>query len=82
MHFMSQLDVWQTEPDGGFAAEGMGMRLTVHGPEKFGGVARFLVLRRDGSGSFHRIVGSGSEEDVRGAMDAAIRMAKHILAPL
>lgn len=69
--------IWRTEPEGVLAAEIDGLRLVVQAPEKVGGLVRFLVLRRDAGGD--TIIGSGTEGDVRAAMQAAIQMAERIL---
>ena len=75
---MGYQSIWRTEPEGVLAAEADGFRLVVQAPCRAGGAVRFLVLRIDGD--HHAIVGSGTEESVRGAMDAAVRMAGRLLA--
>jgi hypothetical protein len=75
---MGHQSVWRTGPDGVLAAEAGGLRLVVHSPCRVSGAVRFLILRVDGE--HHSIIGSGTEESVRGAMDAAGRMAKRLLA--
>ncbi len=64
--------VWHTERIGILAAEAHGFRLVVlkrSGPDTF---ARFLILRRQfGRGSLFALVASGTEADVRRAMEAA-----------
>jgi len=75
---MGYQSIWRTEPEGVLTAEADGLRLVVHAPCRAGGAVRFLVLRSDGDSD--AIVGSGTEESVRGAMDAAVRMAGRLLA--
>jgi hypothetical protein len=72
-------DVWRTEPDGVLAAEVDTYRLVVQAPERIGGSARFLVLRRDGDEGALALIGSGHEADLRMAMKAAARMADRLL---
>ena len=74
-------DVWRTRPDGTVAAEVRGFRLVVRLPERAGGPARFLVLRRNGGDGPHALVGSGTEPDVRTAMGKAARMADRLVEP-
>jgi hypothetical protein len=76
---MGHQSVWHTEPDGVLAAEADGLRLVVRKPSRVSGAVRFLVLRVEGE--HHSIIGSGTEESVRGAMDAAGRMAARLLGP-
>ncbi len=74
---MGYESIWRTGPDGVLTAEAGGLRLVVLPPSKIGGTVRFLVLRRDGD---HRsLIGSGTEESVRAAMDTAVRMAGRML---
>jgi hypothetical protein len=73
--FMVHNDLWRTQRTGAFLAENYGFRLLVQGPEEVGGTVRFLVVRR-GTGEFSdTLIGSGTEETVRAAMAAAVRMA-------
>lgn len=70
--------LWRDEPDGALAAEADGLRLVVRRPDKAGGAVRFLVLRNDSQGL--AITGSGTEESIQDAMNAAVRMAERLLA--
>ena len=45
------------------------------------GPVRFVVLRREGGDGAHALVGSGTEPDVRTAMNKAARMADRLLGP-
>jgi hypothetical protein len=76
---MGHLDIWRTEPGGGLAAEANGLRLSVHAPDSLDGAVRFLVSRRDGGEDSLGIIASGTEENVRAAMRAAVRSAERIL---
>ena len=67
-------DVWRTEPDGVLAAEVDTYRLVVQAPERIGGSARFLVLRRDGDEGALALIGSGNEADLHTAMKTAARL--------
>ncbi|MBV1800446.1 hypothetical protein [Siccirubricoccus sp. G192] len=69
-------DVWRLEPDGVLAAEIGGFRLVVKKPETAGALVRFLVLRGAADGA--SIIGSGTEADVRSAMQTASRMAARL----
>jgi hypothetical protein len=75
---MGYRSIWRTEPEGVLAAESDRLRLVVQARCRGDGMVRFLVLRGDGE---HRcIVGPGTDESVRAAMDAAVRMAGRLLA--
>jgi hypothetical protein len=71
-------DVWRLEPDGVLAAEVGDFRLVVRKPETAGALVRFLVLR--GAADEHSIIGTGTEVDVRSAMQTASRMAARLTA--
>ena len=73
-------DMWRAEPDGVLAAEADGLRLVIQAPEEVGGPVRFLVLRRAGKEDRHAPIGSGVEESVGNAMEAAARMAGRLLS--
>jgi hypothetical protein len=75
---MRHHSLWRAEPDGVLAAEADGLRLVVRRPDKAGGAVRFLVLRNDSGGQ--AITGSGTEESIQDAMNAAVRMAERLLA--
>jgi hypothetical protein len=77
---MGHLNIWWTEPNGDLAAEANGLRLAVRAPERSDGAVRFLVVRRDGDEQPQEILASGTEDDMRAAMKAAVRMAERILA--
>lgn len=64
----------------GAGAEADGFRLVVRAPEEAGGPARFLALRREGQEDRHALLGSGVEESVRSAMEAAARIAGRVLS--
>ena len=72
-------DVWLAEPDGAMAAEVDRYRLVVRTPEHADGPVRFLVLRRARDGGSHGLIGSGTEPDVRTAMEKAARMAGRLM---
>ena len=61
-------DAWRSEADGSVAAEVGAYRLLVRPPGDARGPVRFVVLRREGDGGPHALVGSGTEPDVRTAM--------------
>jgi hypothetical protein len=69
-------DVWRLEPDGVLAAEIGDVRLVIRKPAEAGALVRFLVLRRGGEED--SLVGSGTEVDVRSAMQTASRMAEKL----
>jgi hypothetical protein len=71
-------DVWRLEPDGVLAAEVGDFRLVVGKPETAGALVRFVVLR--GATDEPSIIGSGTEADVRSAMQTASRMAVRLTA--
>ena len=73
---MAHNDLWRTQRTGVFLAENYGFRLLVQGPEEVGGAVRFLVLRRGTAEFSDTLIGSGTEETVRAAMAAAVRMAE------
>lgn len=76
---MGHLDIWRTEPGGGLATEANGLRLSVHAPESLNGAVRFLVSRPDGGAASRGLLASGTEENARAAMRAAVRSAERIL---
>ena len=71
-------DVWRAGPDGTVGTEIRGHRLVVRLPDRAGGPVRFLVLRRDGEAGPPALIGSGTEPDVRTAMEKAARMADRL----
>jgi hypothetical protein len=67
--------IWHTGPNGALATERGEFRLLVEASRKVGGTVRFLVVRK-GEGSLpDALIRSGNSESVRGAMEAAERMA-------
>ena len=72
-------DAWRSEADGSVAAEVGAYRLLVRPPGDARGPVRFVVLRREGGGGPHALVGSGTEPDVRTAMNKAARMADRLV---
>ena len=72
-------DVWLAGPDGTMAAEVDRYRLVVRTPEHASGAVRFLVLRRARDEGSHALIGSGTEPDVRTAMEKATRMAGRLM---
>jgi hypothetical protein len=73
---MTHSDLWRTQSTEVFSAENAGFRLVVQGPKEVGGAVRFLVLRRGTAEISDTLIGSGTEETVRAAMAAAVRMAE------
>jgi hypothetical protein len=74
-------DAWHSEADGSVAAYVGAFRLVVRPPGDARGPVRFVVLRREGGDGPHALVGSGTEPDVRTAMNKAARMADRLLGP-
>ena len=72
-------DAWRTDHDGALMTEADGVRLVVPAPKAGSRQVHFLVLRRV-AGS-HCILGSGTQENLRDAMDAAMRMAARFRLP-
>jgi len=67
---MAQQILWRTEPGGVLAAEVGSLRLIVKRTES---AVRFLLVRHRGDDQ-HPLLASGTEDDVRAAMEAAERM--------
>jgi len=67
-------DAWQTEADGTLAAESEEVRLVVPVPRAGSRQVHFLVLCREAG--LQVLLGSGTQENLRDAMDAAMRMAQ------
>ena len=78
---MAQHELWRVGPDGILSAESGGLRLVVRKAE---GCARFLVLK-DGADAEQPcpacVLASGTENDVRAAMEAAERMLARLGHP-
>ena len=74
-------DAWHSEADGSVAAYVGAFRLVVRPLGDARGPVRFVVLRREGGDGPHALVGSGTEPDVRTAMNKAARMADRLLGP-
>jgi hypothetical protein len=72
-------DAWRCEADGRVAADVGAFRLAVRTPGDARGPVRFVVLRREGGDGPHASVGSGTEPDVRAAMEKAARMADRLV---
>jgi hypothetical protein len=69
-------EIWRLEPDGVLAAEIGNVRLVIRKPAEAGALVRFLVLRRGAEED--SLIGSGTEADVRSAMQTASRMAERL----